>query len=310
MKFLNLFCIMLLFFVACDDTASNPLKEESSSAFSSSVSSSDEKEFSSDARSSSSEKKVFFYSSSSHVELLSSSAMSSSSEGMSSCEAVIESSSQEFLESSSSTESLSSSVEASSSSSEIFLLESSSSSVKASWLNLNPKIHYGEYTDQRDGQIYKTVNIGNQIWFAENLNYATDSSDSATGHLEFGKYYNWAAADTVCPAEWHLPTFDEWKTLAIAVGSFDSAGKYLKSLTGWESSGNGNDQYGFSIVPAGYFNDGGVVKMGEVAAFWSSTETNDKSKAFPWYFFYNSHSATGSSSVNKQLGFSVRCIKD
>ena len=66
-------------------------------------------------------------------------------------------------------------------------------------------------TDYRDGQIYRTVTIGEQIWMAENLNYAyTDvsfafadfSSDSTSWCYEndsvnctkYGRLYLWAAA--------------------------------------------------------------------------------------------------------------------
>ena len=154
---------------------------------------------------------------------------------------------------------------------------------------LNPEIAYDSMTDPRDGQIYKTVKIGNQVWMAENLNYADSvATPSLMGKsccflnkvencAVAGRLYTWMAAidsvklykdkfvkcgvgktcslpDTVygiCPPGWHLPTNKEWKTLFNEVGGILTASEVLKSKTGWLDNGNGTDDFGFSGLPVG-----------------------------------------------------------
>ena len=196
----------------------------------------------------------------------------------------------------------------------------------------------GTMTDSRDGRTYKTVTIGTQTWMAENINYETDSSfcygDTLANCTKYGRLYTWAAAmDSVgiwstngkgcgygttcsptypvrgvCPEGWHLPTTAEFKTLFTAVDGQSTAGKVLKSTSGWNSSGNGTDAFAFSALPAGYRNDyGDYFYEGDNAYFWSSTEDNSKF-ACNMYLYYDDGNAYMYN--YKYYGFSVRCLKD
>lgn len=222
-------------------------------------------------------------------------------------------------------------------------LSSSSSSVipssSSSKVTEPAEVTKGSITDTRDGHSYKTVTIGSQIWMAQNLNYETANSycysDTPSNCTKYGRLYTWAAAmDSVgswsangkgcgygktcsptypvrgvCPEGWHLPTQTEWNTLFTAVGGQSTAGKMLKSTSGWNSSGNGTDAYSFSALPAGGRGGNGHFNYeGNNAYFWSSTDDNSY-YAYSMILYYNGDYA-GLDDGNEGYGFSVRCVKD
>ena len=108
-------------------------------------------------------------------------------------------------------------------------------------------------TDPRDGQTYKTVKIGSQTWMAENLNYKTENSfcyDNVDSNCtKYGRLY--VNSKNVCPAGWHLPAIWEWVKLFSVLNDSSTVGKKIKSTEGWFDDGNGTDEFGFSVFPAG-----------------------------------------------------------
>ena len=216
---------------------------------------------------------------------------------------------------------------------------------KANWQYLNPAISYEMFKDARDGQIYKSVKIGNQVWMAENLNYDYNEgtaksycyNDEPDSCAKYGRLYFWSAAmDSagvfsdggkgcgygvtcsvsepvrgICPEGWHLPSKEEWSVLFEAVGGEDVAGTKLKSTSGWYGDGNGTDESGFSVLPAGFrYGVGNYYYAGERADFWSSTERGSLN-AYRWYFHYGNESVLLIYYDDfKDYGYSVRCLRD
>ena len=182
---------------------------------------------------------------------------------------------------------------------------------------LNPAIKYDSIIDNRDNQVYKTVQIGDQVWMAENLNYEIEGkswcyNDSALNCAVFGRLYAWDVAMEACPAGWHLPSTEEFDVMISFIGERMSAGIELKALTSWDDykgkSGNGSDSYGFSAVSAGYKDKDKYYKKGADAFFWNATEYDGENSK---YLYLGSHyDAAGGGSKEKTLGFSVRCVKD
>jgi uncharacterized protein (TIGR02145 family) len=142
-----------------------------------------------------------------------------------------------------------------------------------------------------EGNDYKTVTIGTQVWMAENLKttkyndgtviplvtdttawsklttaaYCWYDNDTVTNKATYGAIYNWFAVGTgkLCPTGWHVPTDAEYNTLELYLG-VDSAhidswgwrgtdqGAQMKNTTGWGAGGNGTNTSGFSALPGGY----------------------------------------------------------
>jgi uncharacterized protein (TIGR02145 family)/uncharacterized repeat protein (TIGR02543 family) len=176
------------------------------------------------------------------------------------------------------------------------------------------------FTDGRDGKTYRKVPIGGKEWMAENLNYETTTGSWCYDCDKYGRLYNWSTAMTACPSGWHLPSREEWDHLAESAGGrkYDNwgtwrdwydAGKNLKSTSGWNSSGNGTDVYGFLALPGGYrYSGGSFDNAGYYGNWWTATE-NGASEAYGRDMGYRSD-AVGEYTYDKENGLSVRCVGD
>lgn len=191
-----------------------------------------------------------------------------------------------------------------------------------------------------DGNVYKTVTIGTQVWMAENLK-ATKFNDGSSIQLvtdnaawiqlktpgyswydnnantyknTYGALYNWATVGTgkLCPIGWHVPSHAEWHILTTFWGGESVAGGKLKEAgtSHWRSPNtDATNISGFIALPGGYrSNNGTFVYIGIGGNWWTSTYY---SQAYAYYrtMFFN-YSYVESYYTVVVLGYSVRCIMD
>ena len=161
------------------------------------------------------------------------------------------------------------------------------------------------YTDTRDGKVYKTVKIGNQIWMAENLAYKAETGcwpydDDSNNVSKYGYLYDFETANNVCPSAdgWRLPTKSDFETLLKNTGN--SPDKSYKSLIQ-------NGSSGFSVLNAGWRSlNGDYSYLGNYTAFLSATADGEKNA---WTLYFDGMNAYPFT-LTKKMGYSVRCVKN
>ena len=211
---------------------------------------------------------------------------------------------------------------------------------------IHEDVRNGETLIDIDGNTYKTVIIGEQVWMAENLRTTTyndgtpipyveskvewDSlatgaycwyNNNAEGYADgpCGALYNWYTLETekVCPAGWHVSTDDEWRSIfslekdSLFFKLFD-----WKDWLEWKSwKEQAKNQTGFSALPCGYRNSDGFTGYGSSTNWWTPTRAwGDQSGCF----------GISSNQINilypkrtmlagvckRNSGYSIRCVKD
>ena len=199
----------------------------------------------------------------------------------------------------------------------------------------------GPVCEDIDGNVYETIQIGEQLWMAENLkvthyqngdeiptnlddsswesaNYGTVAvyDDQESNIDTYGRLYSWyAVVDNrgVCPENFHVPTDGEYILLTNYLGGNDIAGGKMKEagFEHWYIPNTGaTNESGFTGLPGGFRNTtGSYVYMGEGGYFRSSSEYNSYRAWFHSLYYGNSVVYRGFN-MNKHSGLSVRCIRD
>jgi uncharacterized protein (TIGR02145 family) len=195
-----------------------------------------------------------------------------------------------------------------------------------------------------EGNSYKVVKIGNQVWMVENLKTAKYNdgttipnvldniqwsnltkgawvyyNNDASNNIKYGKLYNWYAVSkrtngnkNICPTGWHVPTDAEWSVLTDYLGGRNVAGGKMKEVgtTIWnELNKDASNTSLFTGLPGGYRSSNGDYNLiGNYGIWWSSAEFNTDF-ALNRYLKDNDGSAHRSN-YYKGSGLSVRCLMD
>jgi len=210
----------------------------------------------------------------------------------------------------------------------------------------NPGLTYGSVSDI-DGNVYKTIQIGSQVWMAENLKttkfnngtpipnvinnnewrnlttpgYSWYNNDALTFKTTYGALYNWYTVTDnrkLCPDGWHIPTNTDWTALQTYLGGGSyTSGKLKETGTAHWPSPNviGTNETGFTSLPGGkrfvdVYSDPDVsfIEVGSSGFWWSASDFG-YGEALDW-------SMTGGNfdfwpgTTFKSDGLSVRCLKD
>jgi uncharacterized protein (TIGR02145 family) len=192
-----------------------------------------------------------------------------------------------------------------------------------------------------DGNVYKTVTIGNQVWMVEDMKttryrngdpigttnpdtmdissestpkyqwaYNGDESNAAT----YGRLYTWYAATdkrNIAPVGWHVPTNAEWDSLTSFLGGKIAAQAKLKEAgtIHWNSPNDGTNESGFTALPGGNHWGNKFLGIGLFTHWWTATEHDT---LFAWRRRLKNDGPANNYKgyAHKINAWLVRCIKD
>lgn len=195
-------------------------------------------------------------------------------------------------------------------------------------------------TSCRQRELIEEVQIGEQMWTTKNLDVDKFNNgdvipeaktveewktayknrkpawcyydNDTTNGVKYGKLYNWYAVKDprgIAPKGWHIPSKEEWLEISNYLGGERIAGNKMKSTTGWDDSGSGNNKSNFTGLPGGFRDEkGDFNNITGLGNFWSTTQA-PKSEAEVFNLDY------GSTEIfffvpERGFGVSVRCVKD
>lgn len=189
-----------------------------------------------------------------------------------------------------------------------------------------------------DNNNYPTLQIGTQLWMAENLNVGVringNQSQSNNGTIEkyyyndnvnngevYGGLYSWnemmkynstEGMQGICPNGWHLPTDQDWGTLVNYLTTASGPGGKMKETGSehWLNPNNGaTNESGFTARPGGERSINSTFQnLTYYANFWSSTQ-NSTNEAWKRSLNFNNTDAVRNV-ISKETGNSCRCIQN
>lgn len=185
-----------------------------------------------------------------------------------------------------------------------------------------------------EGNIYETIGIGERCWMKENLNVGTRLDAEYAGQTdngiiekfcfadseiycdEYGGLYQWDELNKyqygneinqgICPDDWHIANGDDISNLLDSQGVNEvEVVRKLKADYGWLGEGAGNNESGFTALPAGYFGMENEFEFrGYRAYFWANDED------FPYGFSLDYQDDYSTVYYSVLQAFSLRCVKD
>jgi uncharacterized protein (TIGR02145 family) len=190
----------------------------------------------------------------------------------------------------------------------------------------------------REGTVYKTVAIGEQCWFAENLAVSThrDGSevvDSSIINLEkYGRLYRFSSVANpagLCPEGWRVPSDADIQALETFLGMpgdelnglrwrgdkvSQAIKKYDVAFSWTDEEKQGINNTGFALLPAGEtLPVVGAVAEGSYAGLWTSTVAEDGkiwARYITWNALHPSNTGIWRRTVNNDSRtYSVRCLQ-